>query len=1117
MKRRDSLHTVPALLAVAAVIAAAGLPLGLSDRAGAQIPAPPAGSAVVHIRVGDQRTGATAIGPLAGAEFGLFDANPSASIDANSGFVVGVEPHYTCESDAQGDCSFIVPIGSGTGAVTQNTRLWAAPINAPAGYFANPFFQTAPLTGGGQVNLRHVFQTPALVANQTYTAGTNWITDPGQQTSPSNNTSEFTRRTASSGVWPLSRPNPAFPSQCGVNVGLVVDLSASVGAFSNVKTAMDGTIDALRGTPSQVEITTFGTDSPARGYQNFPLTSVATTTEANALKARYAGWSNPSSQGNYTNWDRGLTTAAASDAASGARHLDIAILLTDGNPTVYGPNATGASPSGYTRFRELENGIASANEVKSLHTRIIAMGVGDGVSSAGAGYNLRSVSGEVKYDGNNALTADYYQTNDYAAASAALRKLVLESCAPSISVIKRVVPEDWDPASGVPIDSVAQTPADQWEFTATTDTAGASVNNSPQNTDLDTGGLSFDVDVSTDHTPATFAITETQADQNSFQYLSDQTTCVRRTQDGEAPVPVTPDPNVTGRFSVDVGIEDAVSCVVYNKMPPNIVPASVTVYKRWLVHSATGTVEYDDPNQPSELHAQLTMSMPGTPANLEHEWGVPRDGYSAGIDNVSISEATFFFGLPGCEATNSEIWSGPPDVPSTTHSLPFTSGPLHAGNNEFTVTNEVDCHSYLTLRKEVASGDANPSSWTLQALGPDDALAGPNGRTDTTAATHVEVTPGATYELAEQADDQPENLVRYAQNDLRTRPLYFPRSTGSWTCQPEGDESGDDSQGTEGAVVVPLGQEWVCTAINQTAFLRVIKHVDGGDAAPDDFAFRVAPVDSSDPDPGQTVHGAAAPGTEVNVRPGTDYRVTEISGPPGYVLTSFTCASGKVLSNPDDFVVEPGGTIVCTATNEHTTWTSSKSSDPPSGSVVQPGDVITYTLTATQLTGPHTIDAVVTDDLSDVLDNATFVHGSIQAETGTADLTGTTLTWTIPKLTGAVTLTYQMKVNADAWGAALRNHIVAPAPPTGPGDPGDPSDPGDSQFVPCTGTSCGETVHDTPPGPPPGAVGSTGGSTPVAGPIANTGASTARDLGLAAVLLVSGAAFLVAGRRRRRT
>jgi len=61
-------------------------------------------------------------------------------------------------------------------------------------------------------------------------------------------------------------------------------------------------------------------------------------------------------------------------------------------------------------------------------------------------------------------------------------------------------------------------------------------------------------------------------------------------------------------------------------------------------------------------------------------------------------------------------------------------------------------------------------------------------------------------------------------------------------------------------------------------------------------------------------------------------------------------------------------------------------------------------------------------------------------------------------------------------------------------------------------------MHDTPPGPPAsGATGSTGRATPVAGPIANTGASAAHDLGFAVALLVSGAGFLVAGRRRRRT
>ena len=48
-----------------------------------------------------------------------------------------------------------------------------------------------------------------------------------------------------------------------------------------------------------------------------------------------------------------------------------------------------------------------------------------------------------------------------------------------------------------------------------------------------------------------------------------------------------------------------------------------------------------------------------------------------------------------------------------------------------------------------------------------------------------------------------------------------------------------------------------------------------------------------------------------------------------------------------------GDDVTCTIVNNDIagTWTISKSSNPASGSTVQPGDVITYTVTARKLAG----------------------------------------------------------------------------------------------------------------------------------------------------------------------
>ena len=68
----------------------------------------------------------------------------------------------------------------------------------------------------------------------------------------------------------------------------------------------------------------------------------------------------------------------------------------------------------------------------------------------------------------------------------------------------------------------------------------------------------------------------------------------------------------------------------------------------------------------------------------------------------------------------------------------------------------------------------------------------------------------------------------------------------------------------------------------------------------------------------------------------------------------------------------PVGGTDCSTTHVTPHYVLEKESDPVSGSSVNPGDTITYTLTATNDSDAVLTGATATDDLSNVLNNATL-------------------------------------------------------------------------------------------------------------------------------------------------
>lgn len=125
-----------------------------------------------------------------------------------------------------------------------------------------------------------------------------------------------------------------------------------------------------------------------------------------------------------------------------------------------------------------------------------------------------------------------------------------------------------------------------------------------------------------------------------------------------------------------------------------------------------------------------------------------------------------------------------------------------------------------------------------------------------------------------------------------------------------------------------------------------------------------------------------------------------------------------------------GANISCILTNAALpimTW--NKVNDKPAGAKVNPGDVVTYTISMTNSGSVANPSFSAFDDLTNVVTNASFNTGSITispAGTGTAVYDAATkhLTWTGPVAANStVTVSYSVTVRAGAFGE-LRNVFI---------------------------------------------------------------------------------------------
>jgi hypothetical protein len=193
-------------------------------------------------------------------------------------------------------------------------------------------------------------------------------------------------------------------------------------------------------------------------------------------------------------------------------------------------------------------------------------------------------------------------------------------------------------------------------------------------------------------------------------------------------------------------------------------------------------------------------------------------------------------------------------------------------------------------------------------------------------------------------------------------------------------------------------------------------------------------------------------------------------------------------------------------------YTVTKLVDPVSGSTVAPGDVVMYTVIASN-TGGTPLDVNVTDDL-----NRTLEHAVLLGVPDGAAVSNGVLTWGGTLQPGeTATLTYSVRVTNDAFGATLRNTVSSEAAtPVGGKLVADPAETviytEAAKAIPVT-----EAAKVVPVGKPaPTASGSATDSGIRPATLARTGFGAGLAAPLAFAFTVGGAVLVATSRKRRR-
>ena len=221
-----------------------------------------------------------------------------------------------------------------------------------------------------------------------------------------------------------ARSNPVLPNKCGLNIAVVLDLSNSLSnsEVTASKNAAKSVVDTLAGTPSSVGVYTFGTFAPDGTNASIAKTSLSTSSDADSVKTKIGNIKRvPESVGG-TNWDAALRQIPSAQ-------YDIALFVTDGNPTAYGTPGTGGNSDYGSAFDsiDLTRAVTAADALKTSGTFVMGLGVGSDLNIS----NIKAISGDVS-------GTDYFKIDNYDKLTAKLSEIALKNCQGTVSIVKQV-------------------------------------------------------------------------------------------------------------------------------------------------------------------------------------------------------------------------------------------------------------------------------------------------------------------------------------------------------------------------------------------------------------------------------------------------------------------------------------------------------------------------------------------------------------------------------------------------------------------------------------------------------------------------------------------------------